>query len=1008
MIHDRNIHKSAGISLSKIQGLGARGPHTGDVRYVTKAGSTAVLTWINERVKEEFIHPTLDGAINACTANRGDVIYVLPEHTENIAADSGVDADVAGISIIGLGNGESRPIFSFITATTADFKIAAADILVENLVFKCNIANQAMMIEVTGDDAEISHCEFRKGSATGLNHITIATANAEGDRTHVHHCKFYSPSANGDSAIAFGGDTTGSIIEHNDIYGDYDLAGIDIPTAGDAQVNCEIRDNEIVNLASGQHGIQVVNTTSTGRIVRNIVVTDSAITVIDAGGMEMFDNKWNDFTDQGPAEAYPASDSQSSRDNGRGGTYWYLDSGATAGGLGTSWDAAYDTLAEAVAAASTYDTILVKDGSVYDLGAAQNITTNGLHIIGTGEKDQNFIKAMFYGGTGHFITINAHEVLIDNIGFNGPLNNYDAIHIGTTMEPFKVKIKNCKFDLSAGEIGIRIGKTGGAGDAPDCVIENNLFRSFSTTGIYACGTRAQIRNNTFLIDAGKTGIDVVQHDGSRPDLIIQDNVMHGSNSTDTGIKFTNTPAEDKLVMTGNKVTNCATPVTESKYTSWYDGNYWGVNDSRYHAQADNGEYPGRVFYADSDQAAAGDGRCWASAFTTLTAAVAAATTAKDTILVASSNTCYTEAAVLNLTTNGLQIIGMGNKEPNHAKAMMLAPTAAGHIMTINGHETLIDNICFNGPANNYDAIQVGTAAEPFKVKIVNCKFDLGTYGEIAILAGGLAGGTDAPDIVIENNLFRSCNTSCVYASATRGKIHNNIFLLKAGTRGIDVVQHSGGGRPDLVITDNLIKGANSTDTGVYFTNTIAEANLLMTGNKVRNCAAAITTGLYASWYEGNDWGARGVLVPGKSYSLKSASVSLIAGDVGLWTIAGGPIKITQLGLQIVTATDAASKVGFTCTPTNGAETAVTAEAGSGLEINAQPTGELCWSALDAGALDTYDIDGGTIPVTPAGASQVIPPGTFQITMENTNPTTGAADVYIEFSPLGPGVTVIPA
>jgi len=81
---------------------------------------------------------TLDAAANLCVANRGDIIMIKAGHSESLTADSAVDLDVAGVTVIGLGNGEDRPVFTFTTATAADFKIAAANVAIQNLVFKCD------------------------------------------------------------------------------------------------------------------------------------------------------------------------------------------------------------------------------------------------------------------------------------------------------------------------------------------------------------------------------------------------------------------------------------------------------------------------------------------------------------------------------------------------------------------------------------------------------------------------------------------------------------------------------------------------------------------------------------------------------------------------------------------------------------------------------------------------------------------------------------------------------
>lgn len=57
---------------------------------------------------------TIDGAINKCTANQGDVIYVAEGHTETYTTTGAkFTADIAGITIIGLGTGSDRPTISF-------------------------------------------------------------------------------------------------------------------------------------------------------------------------------------------------------------------------------------------------------------------------------------------------------------------------------------------------------------------------------------------------------------------------------------------------------------------------------------------------------------------------------------------------------------------------------------------------------------------------------------------------------------------------------------------------------------------------------------------------------------------------------------------------------------------------------------------------------------------------------------------------------------------------------
>ena len=78
---------------------------------------------------------TIDAAVGACTANAGDVIYVMPGHTETVIKASGLDLDVAGITIIGIGTGSLRPTINFTTVVGADMDVVAANVTIQNILF---------------------------------------------------------------------------------------------------------------------------------------------------------------------------------------------------------------------------------------------------------------------------------------------------------------------------------------------------------------------------------------------------------------------------------------------------------------------------------------------------------------------------------------------------------------------------------------------------------------------------------------------------------------------------------------------------------------------------------------------------------------------------------------------------------------------------------------------------------------------------------------------------------
>jgi len=124
---------------------------------------------------------TLDFAVSQCQAGSGDIIYILPGHAETISSASILALDVAGVAIVGLGSGSTRPTFTFTTANTANIPVTAANISIQNCLFVANFLAVASVFTATGTstptDFCIQNCEFRDTSAI-LNFLSIMSGNA--------------------------------------------------------------------------------------------------------------------------------------------------------------------------------------------------------------------------------------------------------------------------------------------------------------------------------------------------------------------------------------------------------------------------------------------------------------------------------------------------------------------------------------------------------------------------------------------------------------------------------------------------------------------------------------------------------------------------------------------------------------------------------------------------------------------------------------------------------------
>jgi len=149
------------------------------------------------------VFPTLAAMIADANvvASRGDVVLVLPGHTETIVGAAGVAISVAGLSIIGLGNGALRPTFTFTTAVAASFDVSGANTLIQNIRFVCGVDNQTAINNVTAADVTFDNCEWIISNGTVGAAIGILTA-ATATRLKVTNSRFTGPAVNAGTTCA--------------------------------------------------------------------------------------------------------------------------------------------------------------------------------------------------------------------------------------------------------------------------------------------------------------------------------------------------------------------------------------------------------------------------------------------------------------------------------------------------------------------------------------------------------------------------------------------------------------------------------------------------------------------------------------------------------------------------------------------------------------------------------------------------------------------------------------
>lgn len=111
---------------------------------------------------------TLNAGLARCRAGKGDVVVVLPGHTENVSTADFFSSLVAGTRIIGVGNpGETiHPTFTW-TATASTFLLDVADVHVDNITMDwAGIDNVVAPITVSAAGCSITNCNIRLQSAS--------------------------------------------------------------------------------------------------------------------------------------------------------------------------------------------------------------------------------------------------------------------------------------------------------------------------------------------------------------------------------------------------------------------------------------------------------------------------------------------------------------------------------------------------------------------------------------------------------------------------------------------------------------------------------------------------------------------------------------------------------------------------------------------------------------------------------------------------------------------------
>lgn len=226
---------------------------------------------------------TIAQAVLTANAGKGDVIVVMPGHTETITAAAGIAINKSGIYIVGVGTGATRPTITFGTATTATMTITAADVTIDNLLFTQSFDAIVSPIVISASGVTIKNCYFMTGNASFQATQMILTTAAANNLAILSNRFEGTIDAGTTAAITLvGGDNVN--IVGNDFIGGYTLGVGGIQNITTATTNLVIRNNTIVNLTASATKAITLLSGATGIISDNRFGIGSGAAPITAAG----------------------------------------------------------------------------------------------------------------------------------------------------------------------------------------------------------------------------------------------------------------------------------------------------------------------------------------------------------------------------------------------------------------------------------------------------------------------------------------------------------------------------------------------------------------------------------------------------------------------------------------------------------------------------------------------------------------------------------------------------
>lgn len=1001
--------------------LGIRSLAEAQVLFVD-SGHTNALDADDTEHGHSFEKPlaTVDYANSLLTADEGGIILSAPGHSENIGTGETIDFDVAGVTYVSLGNGTLRARFDFDAANSA-INVAADNVTLVNFTIRPGYADVLIGIDIEQDvtNTRIVDCECLEGEANTDEFLATVELKAGCHDTVIENNVFRADwSSHPDDGISLNGASDRVTIRKNRFSGPYgDVGGVTAAISNSSGVCMDllIEDN-VMKVKDGESGIEVISTTP-AIIRKNLIISSTTATIdelivatigeLDQNIGIITDGTSGEFigggaispevvqynldhlaktdtlvaadadisgivvagsilghimsTDADPANFNASTDS--------------LQSIATAIGLVGSPTDVTDIVAHPPDAGSLQD-ILNKDTSyTYDKAkhslemCAENLSA----AIGsvTAGSVMDIVKKLYYaadGGSTAFPTTIANDSALAKIMVKGTPANIDQFDnttdsleaIADAVTGFTTAVSQTPTARSVQDI-LEKNNSGSFVDATDSLeaISDCLRLAIGDVDTPAAGSALDILKKLYYAADGS---------GKFPATVVNDSALA-------------------------KIMSKADPADASSFENDTDS---------LEAIRDNQQAAARAAIDDAEL----DHLCELDG-----TAAYAENIANDSII--AKIMCVGATATANTfdnTEDSLQAIS----------EFVRTGTTLGEGIQLDHLLKTSTTVAMDDDLTTYVA-DLSVMAHVMSKTAVGSSFDAST-DSLEAIAAALAAGTGCNTVLGSNQLDTLAGTATGVAADADLNAHcvdqsllshicsvsADITTFKPTTDSLEGIRnHIEVGTTALggINLDHFMKTAvvDEQDMSAEIADGSALAHILVKAaggdaddfDPTTDSLEAISDKVTAV----------DTIVDMGTQTLKVAGVALTGGDVDVFTVATGPVKIKSLFFIIATATDVNSKVGFSCTPTAGSETDLTPTVASGVELNgAADAGDIVYSEMDNTIMIIADTDGTAMPKVPE-YSQIVPIGSINLVMENASPNSGAADVYVQWEPLAPGATL---